>query len=163
MAKKVAAAEAPASAGVPAKAKAKAKPRRAKWTPAKEILFLEHLAFSSNIRASERVAKMPRGSAYRHRNASANFYRAWEQALADGYSMLELSMLERATKGVLVTKTAADGSKTTTRAFSDALATTLYRAHRETVARIRATAAAEGGKAELEAMLAEMTRRAREA
>jgi hypothetical protein len=160
MAKEAAAAEASEISEIPA-AKVKAKARAAKWTPSKEILFLEHLAISSNVRASERVAKMPLGSAYRHRRASPDFLRAWERALADGYSMLELSMLERATKGVTVTKMLANGTTTRTRVFSDALATTLYRAHRETVTRIRAEAAAEGDKAELEAMLAEMARRTR--
>ena len=151
MAKKAAAPRAP---DTPAKAKP------VKWTRTKEILFLEHLAISSNVAASERVAAMPAGSAYRHRRAEPDFRRAWEQALTDGYCMLELSMLERATNGVPVIKTAADGTITETRVYSDQLATTLYRAHRETVTRIRAAAAAEGGRESLDQMLAEMARRA---
>ncbi|HEY0270770.1 MAG TPA: hypothetical protein VGC10_07255 [Sphingomonas sp.] len=133
------------------------------WTRAKEIRFLEHLAASSNVAESERVAAVPVGCAYRYRRASPRFRAAWEQALADGYSMLELSMLERAKNGVAVTVTKSDGTRTESRVYSDQLATTLFKAHRETVARIRATAAGEGGRETLEQMLDEMARRAGDA
>lgn len=143
------------------KAKAPAKPAR--WTKTRETMFLEHLALSSNVAASERVAGVAVGSAYRQRRGNDDFARAWERALADGYSMLELSMLERAVNGVLVIRTLKDGSTQESRAYPDQIAMTLFRAHRDTVARIRATNEEEGGKAELEDMLAEMARRAGDA
>ncbi len=48
------------------KATTPVKAKKPTWTRTKEILFLEHLAISSNVAASERVADMPVGSAYRH-------------------------------------------------------------------------------------------------
>jgi len=108
-----------------------------KWTKTRERTFLEHLALSSNVAASERVALVPPGAAYHHRIRSADFRRNWQTALKQGYDRLELAMLERAINGVTIVVT--KGETTTTRVeYSEGMAMTLLKAHRASVAAITA-------------------------
>lgn len=112
----------------------------ANWTKARENAFLEHLALSSNVAASERVARMTPGSAYRRRRRDAAFEEAWLAALRQGYAQLEHAMLERALRGVPVVRVARDGTRTETIEYPDRVAITLLNAHRAT-----ATGGAAGG------------------
>jgi hypothetical protein len=56
-----------------------------RWSQERELAFLEHLALSSNVAASERVAKLTPGTAYRQRRKEPAFARAWDAALREGY------------------------------------------------------------------------------
>ncbi|USI71463.1 hypothetical protein [Sphingomonas morindae] len=132
---------------------------RKKWTRARERAFLDHLALSSNIAASERVARMPVGSAYRHRRQAPGFAAAWDQALGEGYKRLEHAMLARALSGTPVVRIARDGTETHTVEHSERLAMTLLAAHRGTVERLAAQGGAEGARARLEERLAAMAAR----
>jgi hypothetical protein len=130
-----------------------------KWTKTRENTFLEQLALCSNVAASERVALVPPGAAYRHRIRSADFRRNWETALKEGYDRLELAMLERAINGVTVETTAANGKKTKKIEYSEGMAMTLLKAHRASVAAINAAQAADGSDADLLVVIDGMARR----
>jgi len=103
-----------------------------RWTLARQRTFLETLAQTSNVAASERKAKMPPGSAYKERRRSPAFEAAWREALSEGYTRLEHTMLERALQGVVrrVTKS-EDGQETVE--YSDRMGMALLAAHRTTV------------------------------
>ena len=58
--------------------------------------FLAHLAETSNVRASARIAGITPALAYRERRRSAAFRDAWARALAEGYVRLEGEMLAEA-------------------------------------------------------------------
>ncbi|WP_019832506.1 hypothetical protein [Sphingomonas sp. PR090111-T3T-6A] len=136
-------------------------PRR--WTQARQRTFLETLAQTSNVAASERKAKMPVGSAYRERRRSPGFEAAWREALAEGYARLEHTMLERALLGITRrVKKSDDGQETVE--YSDRLGMALLAAHRASALAARpgvAGTAAEGENARewLARKLAEMNRR----
>jgi len=141
---------------------AAAKRRRglsSRWSRDREIKFLEHLALSANVAASERVAKVTPGSAYRQRNRSVAFRRSWDLALRDGYAQLELAMLERALHGTPVVIIARDGTETRKTEYSDRTAMTLLAAHRAAVNAMRAADESEGAKERLDQALAEMSRK----
>ena len=71
---------------------------------------------------------------YKWRGKDASFRAAWDQALAVGYSRLELMLLERALHGVEKVVVARDGTSTVMREYPDRVALTLLRMHRETAA-----------------------------
>ena len=144
---------------VPKASKAKpAAPAKVTWTKARETKFLEHLALSSNVRASERVALVPLGAAYRHRKQSDDFRRNWDQALKDGYDRLELAMLERAINGVRVITTVGN-KKTRKIEYSEGMAMTLLKAHRASVAAITAAQASEADDRDVREIIDGMARR----
>lgn len=130
-----------------------------KWTKLKETAFLEHLSLSSNVAASERVADVPVGAAYRRRNASPVFRRNWELALKDGYSRLEHAMLDRALNGTPVVVVARDGTETHRIEYSERTAMALLAAHRGSVAAIKSADEEAGATERLADMLARMGRR----
>ncbi|MBA2932973.1 hypothetical protein HZF05_02575 [Sphingomonas sp. CGMCC 1.13654] len=129
-----------------------------KWTKTRERTFLEHLALSSNVAASERVALVPPGAAYKHRIRSADFRRNWEVALTEGYARLELAMLERAINGVTVEVTRS-GVTTKKIEYSEGMAMTLLKAHRSSVTAIAAGQAADAIDADVLAVIDGMARR----
>lgn len=72
---------------------AKGKTDKTRFTAANRRLFLDHLAHSANVAASERHAGMAPRSAYFERRRSAAFSAQWAEALAEGYARLEADML----------------------------------------------------------------------
>jgi hypothetical protein len=101
--------------------------------------FLATLAATSNVTASAKAAQVSTTRAYDARRKDAAFYRAWQEALCEGYEHLEMSLLQRLREGEI--KPAA-GAKKGTRVFDNANALRLLVAHRESVSRqqgIRAT------------------------
>lgn len=130
------------------------------WTKARTAAFLEHLAISSNVAASERVAMMSPGSARRRARKDGEFEGAWRAALREGYSQLEHAMLERALHGTTVVRIAKDGTRTETIEYPDRIAMTLLNAHRAKVTDMGRVADGETAKARLTAKLVEMNRRA---
>lgn len=138
---------------------AKKKKLSTRWSKERERAFLEHLALSSNVAASERVALLTPGAAYRRRRADRDFALAWEVALREGYGRLEATLLDRAINGVPVTITRKDGSVETTTAYPERLQMLLYNAHRAAVMSAVEAAAAGSARARLAAKLAEMHQR----
>jgi hypothetical protein len=131
----------------------------ARWSREREVAFLEHLALSSNVAASERVARLTPGTAYRQRRSNPAFALAWDGALREGYGRLEAAMLDRAINGVPVTVQRKDGSTETTMVYPERLQMLLYNAHRERVLGATDAAAAGSARERLAAKLAEMHQR----
>ena len=73
-------------------------------------------------------------SVYKQRATNAVFRASWDQALAIGYSRLEMMMLERALHGVEKIVVLKSGESTVMREYPDRIALALLRMHRENVA-----------------------------
>lgn len=110
---------------------ARQKPSFARWSKA----FLSELAATSNVTASARKAGITTATAYDARRANAEFNRAWQRALCEGYDHLEMELLHRLRTGEV--KPVA-GARRGVRAFDNATAFRLLAAHRDSAARQRA-------------------------
>lgn len=107
--------------------------RASDWTEAKADRFVAVLAETCNVTLAARAIRRSISNIYKQRGKDANFRAAWDQALAIGYSRLEMMLLERALHGV-EKKVIKNGETTVMREYSDRVALTLLRMHRETVA-----------------------------
>jgi hypothetical protein len=107
------------------------KPRLTDWSRP----FLAELAATSNVSAAARKAGICTSTAYEARRQSAEFNRAWQQALCEGYDLLELELLRRLREGEV--KPAA-GARRGVRTYDNATALRLLAAYRESTARFRA-------------------------
>lgn len=116
--------------------------------------FLDHLAESSNVTRSAEHAGIDISRVYRLRRAQPEFARAWQVALAEGYSHLEMEVLRRLREGDFKT---SDGEK-----FDFANAIRLLAAHRDTAvnnqSRTREVSAAEV-RASIDKKIEEIRRR----
>lgn len=65
--------------------------------------FLEALAATSNLERAAAAARVSLSRAYQTRRSDADFARAWQAAVADGYLNLELEMIRRLREGDLTT------------------------------------------------------------
>ncbi|WP_245804563.1 hypothetical protein [Erythrobacter tepidarius] len=90
-------------------------------------LFLDSLAESSNVTLSAERAGVSTSRAYKVRREDAEFARAWQMALAEGYLHLEMEVLRRLRDGD--SKTTDDGR------FDFANAIRLLAAHRDNAVR----------------------------
>lgn len=97
--------------------------------------FLEMLAETSNVTASAKHAGIDKGKAYDARRKRPEFHRLWNQALCEGYELLEMELLQRLRTGEIKR---APGSKIGVRTFDNATALRLLGAHKDTVGRQRA-------------------------
>lgn len=110
--------------------------RPSDWTAEKAAKFVAVLADSCNVSLAARAVRRSVGDIYRQRSRDAGFRAAWDQALAIGYSRLEMMMLERALHGVERTVTLRSGESRITREYNDRVALALLRHHRDSVAAI---------------------------
>ncbi|MFN3516462.1 MAG: hypothetical protein ACK4YM_04795 [Novosphingobium sp.] len=111
------------------------------------VYFLEHLVQTSNVRAAAAYARVAPSRAYRTRKQDADFARAWDAALAEGYRDLEMDLL------------AYLRNPSPDHRMDVASAIRLLTLHRQSVAQSRAAAEDEDEQAALdsiEAMIAEM-------
>jgi hypothetical protein len=71
------------------------------WTAAKEAIFFRELATVCNVSAALKACGMFRDKSkvYDRRKEDARFRAKWEQAIDEGYALLDLEMLERARFG----------------------------------------------------------------
>lgn len=92
--------------------------------------FLDHLAQSSNVTASAKVAGVTPSVAYLYRRQDAQFARAWLFALYEGYLHLEMEVLRRLREG--------DTHTQANEKYDFANAIRLLGAHRENAARAQA-------------------------
>lgn len=100
--------------------------------------FLAALAETSNVAGAARRAGVDVSTVYRARRNEAEFNRAWQEALCEGYDNLEMDLLRRLRIGEL------DGGKAKARRkYDNAIAFRLLLAHRETVSKQRAIRANE--------------------
>jgi hypothetical protein len=144
-------------------AKAKRKTVRAapvalavRWTPAKREAFLTALVETANVAGAARSVGLPSRSPYRLREKDADFSAAWDAALDEAYSKLELMLLRRATYGE-----GCDGADTP--AISTSFALALLRHHHTRAKRgepmLPRPVRGDGLRRKLEAKLDELSRR----
>ena len=110
-------------------AKAKGKTVRAvpmplaeRWTAAKREAFLRALVETANVVGAARAVGVPENSPYHLRRKDGDFAVAWDAALDEAYSKLEMMLLRRATYGE-----ACDGADSP--AISTTFALALLRHH----------------------------------
>ncbi|KQM21400.1 hypothetical protein [Novosphingobium sp. Leaf2] len=115
--------------------------------------FLAELAATSNVAASARKAAVSTARAYEARRADPVFYREWQEALCEGYDLLEMNLLHRLREGEVKP---APGAKRGTRVFDNATALRLLVAHRETAARQRAVTENRNSEAIVDAINAKI-------
>ena len=108
--------------------------RKAGWTKAKELRFLEALSDTCNVRLSASRAKVANGTVYKRRAKDAAFRDGWARALAQGYARLEIETLERAINGTMRTIVHKDGREEVVVEHSDRVALALLRMHRDSAA-----------------------------
>ncbi len=108
--------------------------RRSDWTKAMANRFVETLADTCNVTLASAAIGRSISNVYKWRGKDASFRAGWDQAIAVGYSRLELMLLERALHGVQKTVVARDGTLSVMREYPDRVALTLLRMHRETAA-----------------------------
>lgn len=66
------------------------------WTIKQRTAFLDHLAATCNVSASAKASGVLPGTAYRMYRRDPEFARAWDAALATGYTALETMLVARA-------------------------------------------------------------------
>lgn len=94
--------------------------------------FFTELADSCNVERSARMAGISKAWVYERRTRDAGFRRRWGAAVREGYSKLELILLERAMKGTPKLVRTGKGDDRVMREYSTALAVALLRRHAET-------------------------------
>ena len=108
--------------------------RASDWTKAMADRFAEVLAESCNVTLAAQAIGRSISNVYKRRSKDASFRAAWDQALAIGYSRLELMLLERALHGVEKVVKTGDGTSAVMRDYPDRIALSLLRMHRENAA-----------------------------
>ena len=103
----------------------------ARWTKKKEQDFLNALSDTCNVTLAAKMAGVGNTTVYTRRGADAAFRDGWARAIAQGYARLEIETLERALRGSVRTITNKDGSTETQVEYSDRVALTLLRMHRD--------------------------------
>jgi hypothetical protein len=104
------------------------------WTTAKEKTFLRTLAETCNITRACAAADVGMTSVYRRRKENAHFRAACLTAIAIAYQQLELILLERAFNGHEKLIRLRGGETRTMHEYSDRLALSLLKMHRESAA-----------------------------
>jgi hypothetical protein len=117
--------------------------------------FLKELAATSNVSASARKAGVTTTTVYDTRRTNAEFNRKWQQALCEGYELLEMDLLLRMRTGEVKP---APGAKRGVRSFDNAVALRLLGAHKELVSRQRAVRDSEDSEAILLSINAKLER-----
>lgn len=102
------------------------------WTAKKEKHFLTVLADTCNVKLAAQEAEVSPQHAYARRKSHAAFRAAWIEAIGIAYSRLELILLDRALNGTEKIVTRRDGSEERMVEYSNAVALTLLKMHRET-------------------------------
>lgn len=130
----------------------------------RKLNFLKQLSMTSNVAGSAKVAGIAVSTVYYWREQDPEFYDQWMMALAAGYELLEMEMLDRARNGTPRDIYYHGKRKATVRDYNDAMALRLLTTHKEMVARARAerTATQEGSSAirlKLDQRLADMRKR----
>ena len=108
--------------------------RPSDWTRQMSDQFCETLADTCNVTLAAASIGRSITNVYKWKSKDASFRAAWDAALGMGYSRLELMLLERALHGVEKVVVARDGTASVMREYSDRVALTLLRMHRETAA-----------------------------
>lgn len=117
-------------------------------------LFLAELAVTSNVSAAARKIGAETSKIYKTRREEPEFYRKWQEALAEGYDNLEMDLLRRLRIGELT----GGGPTKSRRKYDNAIAFRLLSAHREAVGRQKALRANEDEDAIIASINEKLTR-----
>lgn len=98
----------------------------------KEAEFLTVLAETCNVTRACAEAGVSASGAYKRRRENAAFRAGWLEAIATAYQRLELVLLDRAFKGTEKVVKRRDGSEERMLEYSNQLALTLLKMHRDT-------------------------------
>ena len=104
------------------------------WTRAMADAFVAKLAETCNVTLAAQVIGRSISNVYKRRAKDAGFRAAWDEAVAIGYSRLELMMLRRALIGTEKVVRLKNGESRIMRSYPDRIALALLRQHRETAA-----------------------------
>ena len=102
------------------------------WSKAKAVNFLSVLAATCNVSEACRRSGVPMTVAYRQRKKDAAFRAGWLDAIAVGYSKLEMVLLDRAFNGTEKIVTKKDGSEERMLEYPNHIGLQLLKMHRET-------------------------------
>ncbi|MEO9911677.1 hypothetical protein [Parasphingorhabdus sp.] len=103
----------------------------------RKLKFLKFLSISSHVAASAKAANISVSTVYLWRSRDPEFYDYWMRALAAGYELLEMELLDRARNGA-EKHIFENGEKVATvREYNDGLAVKLLLAHKQMVALTR--------------------------
>jgi hypothetical protein len=102
------------------------------WSRQKASKFLSVLAATCNVSEACRVSGVPMTVAYRQRKKDAAFRAGWVDAIAQGYSRLEMILLDRAFNGTEKIVRRKDGSEERVLEYSNQLGLQLLKMHRDT-------------------------------
>lgn len=104
----------------------------------RKVKFLKNLATSSHVSASAKAAGVAVSTVYNWRERDPEFLREWMRALAAGYELLEMDLLDRARNGV-EKPVFHDGKQVATiKQYNDGIGVKLLLAHKQMVALTRA-------------------------
>ncbi|PHR13576.1 MAG: hypothetical protein COA41_17935 [Sphingopyxis sp.] len=103
----------------------------------RKVKFLSKLATSSHVANSAAAAGVAVSTVYKWRERDPEFFRAWMQALAAGYELLEMDLLDRARNGVEKPVFHEGKQVAMVRQFRDGIGVKLLLAHKEMVALAR--------------------------
>jgi hypothetical protein len=104
----------------------------AAWTKTKEQQFLEALSETCNVKWAARESGVSPQRAYERRKSHAAFRAGWIEAIGKAYNRLELILLDRALNGTERIITRKDGSQERMVDYSNRVALTLLKMHRDT-------------------------------
>ncbi len=121
--------------------------RTDRWDAAKERTFIAELAQSANVRMSLRAVGMSAASLYYRRRTRPAFRMAWDEALNEGYALLEAQLLNEALNGAAHTVVRSGESATEYRPASDSVRINLLNQHAKRVAEFRASGVAKANEA----------------
>lgn len=139
------------------------------WDEEVKQQFLDVLAATCNVRAAARAVAMTDRGAYGVRARDPAFAAAWNAALEQGYSELEMLLLRQSIHGSTMTETVEDGEGRrkqvkTVHSYPHGMAMQLLSAHRKSVEDVRAAqtgnqAGSEQIRAEIQVKIAAMRAR----
>jgi len=104
----------------------------------RKMKFLKNLATSSHVTNSATAAGVAVSTVYSWRERDPEFFREWMRALAAGYELLEMDLLDRARNGVEKPIFHEGKQVATVKQYNDAISVKLLLAHKELVALTRA-------------------------
>ena len=102
------------------------------WTREKERKFLSVRGDTCNVKLAAAEAGVSPQRAYERRRSNAAFRAGWADAISLAYSRLELILLDRALNGTERIVKRRDGSEERMVEYSNQVALTLLKMHRET-------------------------------
>lgn len=104
----------------------------------RKVKFLKNLAVSSHVTNSAKAAHVGVSTVYNWRERDPEFFRQWMRALAAGYELLEMDLLDRARNGVEKPVFHEGKQVATVRQYNDGVGVKLLLAHKQMVALTRA-------------------------